>query len=231
MKKFTLIELLIVIAIFALLLSILLPSLLKAKNQAMKAVCLSQLNQIMQGQALNATDRNRNIAARGTWDSATVWKKAYRRFWPETLQDDGWSGFGMLYKRGYLKSSKIMWCPANTSPNLAYDHPRWGFREDPWRQGTHWMANSLTQRTEIYRLDHGDDPAKTSLLADLFAYHPFYYPGGPLGPEFHHKNGYSVGYMDGSSRFYKDANHSIAEQRLWSQGRAEKSIWLLFDER
>ena len=46
MKKFTLLEALIVIAIIALLISILLPSLTKAKEKGRQAVCLSNFKQM-----------------------------------------------------------------------------------------------------------------------------------------------------------------------------------------
>lgn len=52
MKRFTLIELLIVVALIAILLSILLPSLTKARDKAYMAVCLSNLSQIQKANSL-----------------------------------------------------------------------------------------------------------------------------------------------------------------------------------
>ena len=51
MKKFTLVELLIVVAIIGILMSLLLPSLMRAREVTKTAVCLSnnaQINQAMQ---------------------------------------------------------------------------------------------------------------------------------------------------------------------------------------
>lgn len=59
-RKFTLMELLIVVAIIAILLSLLLPSLGKARLKAVKAVCLSnnkQLNTMMWGNVRNKDGR------------------------------------------------------------------------------------------------------------------------------------------------------------------------------
>ena len=56
MKKFTLIELLIIVAIIGILLSLLLPSLRKARDKAHIAVCMSNLSQIHKANAMFLKD-------------------------------------------------------------------------------------------------------------------------------------------------------------------------------
>jgi prepilin-type N-terminal cleavage/methylation domain-containing protein len=60
-KAFTLIELLVVIAIIALLLAIILPGLRKAKDQAKRVVCMSNLNQWGKIWGMFLTDNNNHF--------------------------------------------------------------------------------------------------------------------------------------------------------------------------
>ena len=57
-KEFTLLELLIVVAVIALLISILMPSLSKARDKAIRAVCLSNLSQCARVSAVYAANNN-----------------------------------------------------------------------------------------------------------------------------------------------------------------------------
>ena len=88
MRKFTLLELLVIVALIGILLSILLPSLQKARFSAKNAVCMSNLKQIGAGIMLHVNSNSGNMSprARGEviWGGIGTWSGLS---WDEYIYD------------------------------------------------------------------------------------------------------------------------------------------------
>jgi len=115
-KKFTLLELLIVVAIIAILLSILLPSIANARKAGMTAVSMSNLKQIYAGTMAYATEEDGRLFKAGTNPhprvgyNSTNWA---RMVW-EQLQGEYLSFNGKKAKAQMGEGTpyyKTMYCP------------------------------------------------------------------------------------------------------------------------
>jgi prepilin-type N-terminal cleavage/methylation domain-containing protein/prepilin-type processing-associated H-X9-DG protein len=81
-RGFTLVELLVVIGIIALLISILLPALSRAKEQANQVKCLAQVRTLAQGAMLHAQDHKNHLPIAGL-----QWQMEPRELTPRGLND------------------------------------------------------------------------------------------------------------------------------------------------
>ncbi|MGC4030916.1 MAG: prepilin-type N-terminal cleavage/methylation domain-containing protein [Tepidisphaeraceae bacterium] len=151
-KAFTLVELLVVIGIIALLISILLPSLNRAREQAKMVQCLSNLRQFAIGLRLYA-DANRGMLVEPQLKAVTVsgvsviGSQAYPQTGTTTINTGTTYDpaktvlyhIGRLWQQKYLTNGRAGYCPSN------YDAPFFGWNAvgDKWPAATGTGATSV----------------------------------------------------------------------------------------
>lgn len=141
-QAFTLVELLVVIGIIAVLIAILLPTLDRAREQAMRVQCMSNVRQMTTAAIMYAHDKK--VFPPVTEWNWRVWIKDGRT--PEEMiknnRNLGPAGVGLLIVNGYLPQSemvvkKLLFCPSVRTNSLQMNpDTAWKFldiEKDPWR--------------------------------------------------------------------------------------------------
>lgn len=145
-KGFTLVELLVVIGIIALLISILLPSLNRAKWQAKIVQCSARMHDMLLAVQMYANDNKGYLPPFGGDDGKPTYTMgnlggsasiniAYQQtfnFHPtNTVRWDDGALMGRLYRTKYLKTTKTFYCPSVLdAPDPTVDKPNFRFFGD-----------------------------------------------------------------------------------------------------
>ncbi|MCD4826085.1 MAG: type II secretion system GspH family protein [Phycisphaerae bacterium] len=179
-RGFTLIELLVVIAIISLLVSILLPSLNRAKNLTRRVTCASNLKHIGLSWRIYWNEHKNHIPARVTSDVSWF----------------AWGGFdtGSLCSGAptpesrtlspYIENNNLYKCPDDDKNGAIHTShsPVW----EKW--GTSYVLNQPMTRDRTDNLFDIPEPGQTILLGDTTVYISHYGWAGHYGPFSWHSN-------------------------------------------
>ena len=126
---FTLVELLVVIGIIAVLISILLPALSKARQQALNTNCASNLRQIVTACHSYAADYKGFLPARFREGIQDYLQPLYTYFpQDKKVSPPQRYGLGLLWERKYITTENVFYCPgARAHPDHNID-----FFKKPW---------------------------------------------------------------------------------------------------
>jgi prepilin-type N-terminal cleavage/methylation domain-containing protein len=105
-RAFTLVELLVVVAIIAVLLAILLPSLANVKNLARRLQCSFRLKEIGHAYSMYQETYNGDLP---TPEQGGKWIQHYFVYRRDT---SGWSNMGCLFAAGFIQDGRTFYCPA-----------------------------------------------------------------------------------------------------------------------
>lgn len=171
-KAFTLVELLVVIGIIALLISILLPSLNQAREQAKSVQCLSNLRQISLSFQMYLNDND-------------GWYPAYTFQFQGVPQPPagifGWND--ALMRAGYLQTPKVFDCPTFEAEFPDWNNLPDNYLDNHWDMavwteygysmgmiGATWTGTTLKQLTTPAKQTKVRSPSETIVLTDTRYY-------------------------------------------------------------
>ncbi len=175
-RGFSLIDVLVSLAVIGVLISLLLPSLSRVRETTRQVLCASNVRQLGLGVAMYADDWQDRIPLsvyvtpighqipRATNGSpATAVNTINLRLNIEGLWRSPWDGLGRLYSGSYLPASGVFYCPSHVG-----QHPQSRY-ENEWGRPIGWIVGNYQYRGQG---SNGStflgqiEPRRSSLIAD-----------------------------------------------------------------
>jgi prepilin-type N-terminal cleavage/methylation domain-containing protein/prepilin-type processing-associated H-X9-DG protein len=193
---FTLIELLVVIGIIAILASLLVPVVGRARESARRVACAANLRSVHQTFLAYAADNDGHVPL--------GYRRGFKQFNSMVFSNTSkkFCLFGILQLGGYMKDARAFFCPSESNPQSMYDTD-----ENPWPPGKDDTKNGFAGYGCRPEVDLPDEFHKTpginvprltnfrskAIFADLTAL--------PARLDTRHRDGVNVLYGDGSTRW------------------------------
>jgi len=238
LRAFTLIDVLVSIAVIAILISLLLPSLAKVNETARRVVCQSNIRQVGLGVVMYADDWNGFLPPSVFMDVAGSQPGPRQAPAPQNMvavrvteNPNLWDGLGVLFQHGYVSAPKVFYCPSHIGEN---SYPRYAQLFDdsdgeiicnyhfrgagPVRPARPGEPSRVT--TKLYLID----PTHSSLIAD----------GMQVRSDFNHKVGVNFFRADLTVHWFDDSgrqiSNSLPEDKDEANANIVNSAWNAFDQ-
>jgi type II secretory pathway pseudopilin PulG len=121
-RGFTIMDLIVSLAVMMILISLLLPSLSSVRETANQVVCRSNVRQMGLGVQMYADDNAGRIPY--SFNASSLAPATYRPWATNTLRiaTRGWDGLGYLYEQDYLPAPKLYYCPSHRGQHHFADY-------------------------------------------------------------------------------------------------------------
>lgn len=229
-RGFTLVDVLVSVAVMMVLISLMMPALSKATETAHRLVCSSNVRQIGIGMLMYADSNNDFIPPTTFYDPTrnraeqmlilrlSAVSSAPRDYSPET---GGWDGLGLLYHGGYLDHAACFYCPSHDGAHPLSEYAN-NFGDTPEVVVGNYQyrgAGPLGQR-RLSKIE----PRRTALVAD----------GMRLRSDYNHDVGSNVMRADLSVTWFRDYGGRILSRLPLQEADARSSVvmdaWELIDD-
>lgn len=234
-RAFTLVELLIVIAIIAVLLAVLMPSLTRVKEASRRTLCLSRLKQVTLA-AVSYSDTTRYLpldtfTGSKTGGTPDGYNNFMLKYIPTGSTELKWINHGLLQAMDYVGDPKVFYCPSQKD-DVRYDYNTYfvGGAERPLSERTTLLTGApgiTTNNAQYIRssyLIRNFNPKETKVVRGTVQLGsnglkmPFGSKYAFLADRFTYETGgvhedtyYNVSYGDGRAQTVADTNKNISD--------------------
>ena len=212
MQKFTLVELMVVIAIIAILVTLLLPSLQKAREKSKRAVCRSNLRQTS---IINFMFTKNNS---GRTPVYYIRDNVFRSGFIMTSQ--GYRCFGDLVEFSE-DIAKALFCPSDTAPATTMNGKsnNWPIQNGVETLGSYVMhpTKNVPAGSPLIKLPQLSDLADQAIYADVFSRY--------FTLKYRHKEGINAVFADGHAKWYQNLPLETIEKAKNKYATPYRYIW------
>lgn len=234
---FSLIEMLVVIAMITLLIAILQPSLTRAKEIARRSKCGSNLRQTGIAHQNFADDHKGSMAPgqAATGDSGMGIYAVYVSGMQSLPEFGSYRAHGIIGDRGYITDARVFYCPSWKGYPLQYDKslpPGGGWpASGVLPAGQTWIQTNYHYRSTFGGSDpanwrpanFGGDPSHSALMADAFS-------DPNRGVDVHHQDGYNTLFIDSHVNFKVDLEDFVRDYNSGFSYHAGTADYILMED-